>query len=94
VKFEPRPPVRCGTEEASPPWLHPPADANGFRGVPPPRASARRCSCSPPCGRLGFKAIGEATELNLGVFVNEQTMPHLHDIVLQLFEPSRRTGRS
>jgi NitT/TauT family transport system permease protein len=41
----------------------------------------------------GFKWLGEATGLKLGVFtVNDVTMPHLHDIVGQLFEPSRRNG--
>jgi NitT/TauT family transport system permease protein len=41
----------------------------------------------------GFKWVGETTELRLGVFrVNDTTFPHLHDIVGQLFEPSRRNG--
>ena len=41
----------------------------------------------------GFKWFGERTELRLGTFtVNDTTLPHLHDIVLQLFEPSRRNG--
>jgi NitT/TauT family transport system permease protein len=41
----------------------------------------------------GFKWIGEQTELELGTFtVNDTTMPHLHDVFLQLFEPSRRNG--
>jgi len=41
----------------------------------------------------GFKAVGEATGLRLGQFeANDRTMPHLHDIVGQLFEPSRRNG--
>jgi NitT/TauT family transport system permease protein len=41
----------------------------------------------------GFKWFGEATELKLGTFVvNDLTMPHLHDIVAQLFEPSRTNG--
>jgi NitT/TauT family transport system permease protein len=41
----------------------------------------------------GFKAVGEATGLRLGQFeVNDRTMPHLHDIVSTLFEPSRRNG--
>jgi NitT/TauT family transport system permease protein len=40
-----------------------------------------------------FKWVGEATELKLGTFVvNDRTFPHLHDIVGQLFEPSRRNG--
>ena len=40
-----------------------------------------------------FKWLGEATELRLGTFtVTDLTMPHLHDIVGQLFEPSRRNG--
>ena len=40
-----------------------------------------------------FKWIGEATELRLGTFtVNDVTFPHLHDVVGQLFEPSRRNG--
>ena len=41
----------------------------------------------------GFKAVGEATDFRLGQFeVNDRTMPHLHDIVVELFEPSRRNG--
>jgi NitT/TauT family transport system permease protein len=41
----------------------------------------------------GFKWFGERTELKLGTFmVNDITFPHLHDIVGQLFEPSRRNG--
>jgi NitT/TauT family transport system permease protein len=40
-----------------------------------------------------FKWVGEATELRLGAFeVNDRTLPHLHDIVSTLFEPSRRNG--
>ena len=40
-----------------------------------------------------FKWIGETTGLTLGTFqVNDLTFPHLHDIVGQLFEPSRRNG--
>jgi NitT/TauT family transport system permease protein len=40
-----------------------------------------------------FKWVGEATDLRLGVFqVNDRTLPHLHDIVGELFEPSRRNG--
>ena len=41
----------------------------------------------------GFKWFGETTGLTIGSFeVNDQTFPHLHDIFLQLFEPSRRNG--
>src|SRR5918999_3498237 len=41
----------------------------------------------------GFKWFGEATGLKIGAFeVNDRTFPHLHDIVAQLFEPSRRNG--
>src|SRR5918992_878663 len=40
-----------------------------------------------------FKWIGETTELKLGNFqVNDRTLPHVHDIVQTLFEPSRRNG--
>jgi NitT/TauT family transport system permease protein len=40
-----------------------------------------------------FKWVGEATEFKLGAFqVNDRTLPHLHDIVGDLFEPSRRNG--
>jgi NitT/TauT family transport system permease protein len=40
-----------------------------------------------------FRAFGEATELRIGQFeANDRTMPHIHDIVGQLFEPSRRNG--
>jgi NitT/TauT family transport system permease protein len=41
----------------------------------------------------GFKWLGERTGLKLGQFeVNDRTLPHLHEIVGQLFEPSRRNG--
>ena len=41
----------------------------------------------------GFKWVGEETGFKLGQFtVNDRTLPHLHDIVGQLFEPSRRNG--
>ncbi|HEX2291938.1 MAG TPA: ABC transporter permease [Gaiellaceae bacterium] len=41
----------------------------------------------------GFKWLGERTGLQLGSFVvDDKTFPHLHDIVGQLFEPSRRNG--
>jgi NitT/TauT family transport system permease protein len=40
-----------------------------------------------------FKWFGETTAFRLGAFeVNDRTFPHLHDIVGQLFEPSRRNG--
>jgi NitT/TauT family transport system permease protein len=40
-----------------------------------------------------FKAVGEATNLRLGQFaVNDRTMPHVHDVLGTLFEPSRRNG--
>jgi NitT/TauT family transport system permease protein len=40
-----------------------------------------------------FKWFGETTEIRLGSFeVNDRTLPHVHDIVNTLFEPSRRNG--
>jgi NitT/TauT family transport system permease protein len=40
-----------------------------------------------------FRWLAETTELRLGRFeANDRTMPHLHDIVGELFEPSRRNG--
>ena len=40
-----------------------------------------------------FKVVGEATGCKVGNFqVNDRTLPHVHDIVGQLFEPSRRNG--
>jgi NitT/TauT family transport system permease protein len=41
----------------------------------------------------GFKWFGETTGLAIGSFeVNDRTFPHIHEIVGQLFEPSRRNG--
>ena len=40
----------------------------------------------------GYRAIGEATGLTWPFEVNDRSMPHLHDIVGELFEPSRRNG--
>jgi NitT/TauT family transport system permease protein len=40
-----------------------------------------------------FRWLGESTGLRIGQFeANDRTMPHIHDIVGQLFEPSRRNG--
>ncbi len=39
-----------------------------------------------------YKWIGERTELTWPFPVNERTMPHIHDMFGQLFEPSRRNG--
>ena len=39
-----------------------------------------------------YKWIGERTELRWPFPVNERTMPHVYDMVGQLFEPSRRNG--
>lgn len=40
-----------------------------------------------------LKALGETTGVRIGQFeANDRTMPHLHDVVGQLFEPSRRNG--
>jgi NitT/TauT family transport system permease protein len=40
-----------------------------------------------------FKWFGETTDLKLGSFrVDDRTLPHLHDVVSTLFEPSRRNG--
>ncbi|MGH3109303.1 MAG: ABC transporter permease, partial [Gaiellaceae bacterium] len=40
-----------------------------------------------------FRWLAESTGLRIGQFeANDRTMPHLHDIVAQLFEPSRRNG--
>ena len=39
-----------------------------------------------------YKSIGERTELTWPFPVNERTMPHIHDMFGQLFEPSRRNG--
>jgi NitT/TauT family transport system permease protein len=40
-----------------------------------------------------FRWIGESSGLRIGQFeANDRTMPHIHDIVGQLFEPSRRNG--
>ena len=40
-----------------------------------------------------FKWFGETTDLRIGQFaVNDRTMPHIHVIVGELFEPSRRNG--
>lgn len=40
----------------------------------------------------GYRAIGEATGLTWPFEVNDRSMPHLHQIVGELFEPSRRNG--
>ncbi|HET9322981.1 MAG TPA: ABC transporter permease [Gaiellaceae bacterium] len=41
----------------------------------------------------GFKWVGERTGLQIGAFVvDDKTFPHIHVIVGQLFEPSRRNG--
>lgn len=41
----------------------------------------------------GFRWAAETAELRIGQFeANDRTMPHVHDIVGELFEPSRRNG--
>jgi NitT/TauT family transport system permease protein len=40
----------------------------------------------------GYKAFGEAVGLTWPFPVNDRTMPHIHDMIGQLFEPSRRNG--
>ncbi len=40
----------------------------------------------------GYRWIWEQTGWTRPFPVNERTMPHLHDVVNQLFEPSRRNG--
>ena len=40
----------------------------------------------------GYKWIGERAEIRWPFPVNERTMPHVYDMVGQLFEPSRRNG--
>ena len=79
------------------------ASAAVERGVAP-----RSWSLGPVASRIGttllvlgglwafweaFKWIGETTGLRIGAFeVNDRTLPHVHDIIGQLFEPSRRNG--
>jgi NitT/TauT family transport system permease protein len=40
----------------------------------------------------GYRAIGQATGLTWPFPVNERSMPHIHEILGQLFQPSRRNG--
>jgi NitT/TauT family transport system permease protein len=40
----------------------------------------------------GYKALGEATGLAWPFEVNDRTLPHIHEIVGELFEPARRNG--
>ena len=40
----------------------------------------------------GYRAIGQATWLTWPFPVNERSMPHVHEILGQLFQPSRRNG--
>jgi NitT/TauT family transport system permease protein len=40
----------------------------------------------------GYRWFGERVGLEHPFPVNERTMPHIHDILWQLFEPSRRNG--
>ena len=42
--------------------------------------------------REAYKWVGERTEISWPFEVNERTMPHIHEMVGQLFEPSRRNG--
>ena len=39
-----------------------------------------------------YKWIGERTGISWPFEVNERTMPHIHEMIGQLFEPSRRNG--
>ena len=42
--------------------------------------------------REAYKWVGERTEISWPFEVNERAMPHIHEMVGQLFEPSRRNG--
>ena len=44
------------------------------------------------CVWEAYKWIGERAEITWPFPVNERTMPHVYDMVGQLFEPSRRNG--
>src|ERR687891_509285 len=39
-----------------------------------------------------YRGLGEAVGLSWPFAVNDRTMPHIHDMLGQLFEPSRRNG--
>ena len=39
-----------------------------------------------------YRAFGVAVSLTWPFEVNDRTMPHIHDMIGQLFEPSRRNG--
>ena len=40
----------------------------------------------------GYRAFGVATHLTWPFPVNDNTMPHIYNMIAQLFEPSRRNG--
>jgi NitT/TauT family transport system permease protein len=78
---------------------HPAAAEEGFRFSTSARRAARQAGLLVAVlGALWafwetFKWFGETTGFRLGSFeVNDRTLPHVHDIVGQLFEPSRRNG--
>jgi NitT/TauT family transport system permease protein len=68
------------------------------RGIPWRPAAARVAMLAGVLAALcllweAFKWFGETTGLRIGAFeVNDRTLPHIYDIVGQLFEPSRRNG--
>jgi NitT/TauT family transport system permease protein len=68
------------------------------RGIPWRPAAARVAMLAGVLAALcllweAFKWFGETTGLKIGAFeVNDRTLPHIYDIVGQLFEPSRRNG--
>ena len=39
-----------------------------------------------------YRCVGERAGITRPFPVNDRTMPHVHDVILQLFEPSRRNG--
>src|SRR3954447_16206420 len=40
----------------------------------------------------GYRFVGQQTGITRPFEVNERTMPHIHDMFGQLFEPARRNG--
>jgi NitT/TauT family transport system permease protein len=81
------------------------AAATATAGRPPAERSERARDAATQAGLFvavllvlwacweAFKWFGERTEFRLGTFeVNDRTLPHVHDIIQTLFEPSRRNG--
>ena len=72
----------------------PAAERQRFDPIGPARVAATSVAVFAALWALweAYKWVGERAGITWPFAVNERTMPHVHDMFAQLFEPSRRNG--